>query len=150
MKEKAYKTVQRVSLRQVCDGRIKFSVNEVDKPIDAFKAVRKYYKGADREMLSALCLNAHNNPTCFSVLSIGALNMTRTTPREILKVAILSNSESLILFHNHPSGSLDPSPEDIEFTKGVGKACDLMGIHLYDHLIVTDEGFASLRERGLL
>lgn len=145
-----YKTIQRVRLRQVCDGRIKFPVDLVDKPTAVFDAVRTYYKGADREMRSALCLNAQNNPTCFSILSVGALNITRTAPRDILKVVILSNSESLILIHNHPSGSIDPSPEDIEFTKGVGKACDLMGINLYDHLIITDEAFTSMRERGLM
>ena len=71
-------------------------------------------------------------------------------PAEILKAAILSNALRIVLVHNHPSGTLEPSPEDQEFTQAVRQACELMGIDLYDHLIVTDKGFCSFRERGLL
>ena len=144
------KTIKRVRLKQVCDGRIRFSVERVSRPRDVYDAVLPYYRGADREILSALCLDAQNQPTCFNVASIGALNTTRTRPADILKAAILSNALGLVLIHNHPSGELEPSPEDIEFTRAVQRACELIGIDLYDHLIVTDEGFTSFRERGLL
>jgi DNA repair protein RadC len=56
----------------------------------------------------------------------------------------------VILIHSHPSGCLDPSTEDIEFTQSVRRACELVGLELYDHIILTDKGFTSLRERGLL
>ena len=144
------KTIKRVRLKQVCDGRIRFSVERVARPRDVYEAVLPYYRGADREILSALCLDAQNQPNCFNVASIGALNTTRTRPAEILKVAILSNSLSLVLIHNHPSGELEPSPEDLEFTQAIQQACELVGIELFDHVIVTDDGFTSLRERGLL
>ena len=144
------KTVKRVRLKQVCDGRIRFSVERVSRPQDVYDAVLPYYRGADREILSVLCLDAQNQPNCFNVASIGALNTTRTRPAEILKAAILSNALGLVLIHNHPSGELEPSPEDIEFTRAVQRACELVGIDLYDHLIVTDDGFTSFRERGLL
>ena len=55
-----------------------------------------------------------------------------------------------ILVHNHPSGCLEPSREDVEFTQGVQRAAELMGVELYDHLIVARGGYTSLRERGLL
>jgi DNA repair protein RadC len=55
-----------------------------------------------------------------------------------------------VLAHNHPSGCADPSPEDIEFTRSIRRAGELMGIELYDHIIVTARGYTSLRERGLL
>ena len=144
------KTIKRVRLKQVCDGRIRFSVERVSRPRDVYDAVLPYYRGADREILSALCLDAQNQPTCFNVASIGALNTTRTRPADILKAAILSNALGLVLIHNHPSGELEPSPEDIEFTRAIQRACELVGIDLYDHLIVTDDGFTSFRERGLL
>ena len=144
------KTVKRVRLKQVCDGRIRFAVDRISRPREVYDAVMPYYKGADREILSVLCLDAQNQPNSFNVASIGALNTTRTRPAEILKAAILSNALGLILIHNHPSGELDPSPEDIEFTRAVQRACELVGIDLYDHLIVTDDGFTSFRERGLL
>ena len=144
------KTVRRVRLKQVCDGRVRFAVERVSRPREVYDAVMPYYKGADREILSVLCLDAQNQPNSFNVASIGALNTTRTRPAEILKAAILSNALGLILIHNHPSGELDPSPEDLEFTRAVQRACELVGIDLYDHLIVTDDGFTSFRERGLL
>ena len=144
------KTVKRVRLKQVCDGRIRFAVDRISRPREVYDAVMPYYKGADREILSVLCLDAQNQPNSFNVASIGALNTTRTRPAEILKAAILSNALGLILIHNHPSGELDPSPEDVEFTHAVQRACELIGIELYDHLIVTDAGFTSFRERGLL
>ena len=143
-------SVQKVRLRQVRDGRIRFAVDKVSRPQDVYDAVRRYYKGADREILSVLCLDSQNQPTCFNVASIGGLNTTRTRPAEILKVAILSNSMGIILIHNHPSGELEPSPEDLEFTRTMQRACELLGLDLYDHLIVTDGGFCSLRERGLV
>ncbi len=144
------KTIKRVRLKQVCDGRIRFSVDRISRPRDVYDAVLPFYRGADREILSALCLDAQNQPTCFNVASIGALNTTRTRPADILKAAILSNALGLVLIHNHPSGELEPSPEDIEFTRAIQRACELVGIDLYDHLIVTDDGFTSFRERGLL
>jgi DNA repair protein RadC len=144
------KTVKRVRLKQVCDGRIQFAVDRISRPREVYDAVMPYYKGADREILSVLCLDAQNQPNSFNVASIGALNTTRTRPAEILKAAILSNALGLILIHNHPSGELDPSPEDLEFTRAVQRACELVGVDLYDHVIVTDDGFTSLRERGLL
>ena len=144
------KTVRRVRLKQVCDGRVRFAVDRVSRPCEVYDAVMPYYQGADREILSVLCLDAQNQPNSFNVASIGALNTTRTRPAEILKAAILSNALGLILIHNHPSGELVPSPEDLEFTRAVQRACELVGVDLYDHVIVTDDGFTSLRERGLL
>jgi len=144
------KSIQRVRLKQVRDGRIQFTVEKVQRPREVYEAVLPYYRGADREILSALCLDAGNQPTCFNVASIGSLNTTQTRPAEILKAAIVSNALGIILIHNHPSGELEPSPEDLEFTRAVQRACELVGIELYDHLVVTDEGFTSFRERGLL
>ena len=143
-------TVQRVRLRQVKDGTIKFGVEQVKRPVDVYRAVLPFYKGADREVLSVLCLDAQSVPTCFHVVSMGGLNTTRSHPTEIFKVAILSNALGIVLCHNHPSGVLEASPEDIEFTRTVQSACELLGLECFDHLIVTDEGFSSMRERGLL
>jgi DNA repair protein RadC len=81
---------------------------------------------------------------------VGSLNTTRSHPREILYPAVQHLAAGFILAHNHPSGCLEPSPEDIEFTRSAARAGELMGIELYDHLAVAREGFTSLRERGLL
>ena len=143
------KFIRRVRLKQVKDGRVRFAVERVNRPADVYRAVLPHYKGADREILSVLCLDAQNAPTCFSIVAVGDLNTTRARPADILKSAILSNSAGLVLCHNHPSGVLDVSPEDIEFTRSVADACRLLGLELFDHLIITDTGYCSLRERGL-
>ena len=144
------KSVVKVRLKQVKDGRVRFAVDRVNEPRQVYEAVRRYYRGADREILSCLCLDAQNQPTAFNVIAVGALNTTRARPSDILKLAILSNALGIVLIHNHPSGELQPSPEDIEFSSAVGRACELLGLELYDHLIVTDDGFTSLREQGVL
>lgn len=144
------KSILKVRLKQVRDGRVRFKVDHVSKPIDVFEAVRPYYRQADREILSVLCLDAQNQPTSFNIVSVGGLNTTRTRPAEIVKPAILSNSLGLILCHNHPSGSLEASTEDVEFTNAVAKACQTLGLELYDHLILSDKGFSSMREKGLI
>jgi DNA repair protein RadC len=144
------KSIQRVRLKQVRDGRVKFKVDKITRPMEVYEAIRPFYRGADREILSVLCLDTQNGPTCFNVVSVGSLNTTRTRPADILKPAILSNALGIILLHNHPSGKLDPSSEDVEFTKNIVKACEMLGLELFDHIIVTDRGFSSMRERGLL
>ncbi len=143
-------TVQRVRLRQVKDGTIKFGVEQIQRPVDVYRAVLPFYKGADREILSVLCLDAQSVPTCFHIISMGGLNTTRSQPIDIFKIAIVSNALGIVLVHNHPSGSLDVSPDDRTFTETIREAGQLLGIELFDHLIVTDTGFTSMRERGLI
>ncbi len=118
-------------------------------PRAAFRQVRHLGR-AKKEHLVGLYLDAQNGLLHKETISIGSLNTTRTHPREILYPAVTHLALGFILAHNHPSGCLDPSPEDVEFTRGVQRAAELMGIELYDHLIVAGEGYTSLRERGLL
>ena len=115
----------------------------------AFRQVRHLTR-AKKEHLVGLYLDAQNGLLHRETISIGSLNTTRTHPREILYPALVHLALGFILAHNHPSGCLDPSQEDIEFTRAVQRAADLMGIELYDHLIVAGEGYTSMRERGLL
>ena len=102
------------------------------------------------ECLMGLYLDAQNRLLVRTRISTGSLNTTRTHPREIMLPAILHHAVGFILVHNHPSGTLVPSIDDIEFTKAIGRAGELMGIPLYDHVIVSRNGFISLKEKGLL
>jgi len=121
----------------------------VSSPREAYELVRDL-KRARREHLVALYLDAQNHLIQRETISIGALNTTRTHPREILQPAILHSALAFVLVHNHPSGSLEPSRDDLEFTRGIARAGELIGIGLTDHLIVSPRGFASLKERGVL
>jgi len=100
--------------------------------------------------LRRVYLDAQNRLITRETVSIGSLNTTRTHPREVLQPAIVNSALAFILVHNHPSGSLDPSRDDVEFTRTMARAGELMGINLYDHIIVSSRGFVSLKERGLL
>ncbi len=119
------------------------------KPAEVYAEVRDI-RHHRKEHLIGLYLDAQNQLIHRETLSIGSLNTTRTHPREILFPAIQCLALGFILAHNHPSGGLEPSPEDLEFNRAVQRAGELMGIELYDHLIIAPRGFTSLRERGLL
>ena len=121
----------------------------IDGPRSAWRQVRHLAR-ARREHLVGIYLDAQNTVIHRETLSIGSLNTTRTHPREILYPAVRHLALAFILAHNHPSGCPDPSTEDVEFTASIRRASELFGIELYDHLIVTADGFTSLRERGLL
>ncbi len=135
-------------------GRRVFSVQEDDvsritKPKDVYREFRELRR-AKREHLCALYLNAQNMIIRKETISVGSLNTTRTHPREILYPAIANLALGFVLIHNHPGGSLHPSHDDVEFTKVVKKASSLMGIEFYDHVIISEKGFISLKENGIL
>ncbi len=119
----------------------------MSSPSGAYSLVRDL-KTARKEHLVALYLDAQNRLILRETISIGSLNTTRTHPREVLQPAIVHSALAFVLVHNHPSGSLEPSRDDIEFTRAMMRAGDLLGINLYDHLIVSRRGYVSLRERG--
>ena len=122
---------------------------QVNGPRQAYQRVRHLGR-CRKEQLVGLYLDAQNGLLGQETISVGSLNTTRTHPREILYPAVVHLALGFILAHNHPSGCLEPSAEDLEFTKFVQRAGELMGIELYDHLIVTASGYTSLRERGFL
>lgn len=76
-------------------------------------------------------------PINFNIASIGAVNYSVACPRELLKTSILSNAASIIILHNHPSGSLKASKDDILMTNKMEKICEQIGIPLRDHIIVA-------------
>jgi DNA repair protein RadC len=121
----------------------------ISSPAEAYALVRDLKK-ARKEHLIALYLDAQNRLITRETISVGSLNTTRTHPREVLQPAIVNSALAFILVHNHPSGSLDPSRDDVEFTRTMSRAGELMGINLYDHIIVSRRGFVSLKEKGLL
>lgn len=122
---------------------------KLTRPREVYHEVRDICR-ARKEHLIGLYLDAQNQLLHRETLSIGSLNTTRTHPREIMHPAIQHLALGFILAHNHPSGSLEPSPEDLEFTRSVQRAGELMGIELYDHVIVSVSGHMSLREMGQL
>ena len=81
---------------------------------------------------------------------MGTLNHTLVHPREIFAHAIADRAASVIVAHNHPSGALEASQEDLDITKRLKSGAELLGIELKDHIIFSTEGFISLKEQGKL
>jgi DNA repair protein RadC len=138
----AFELARRILVRPEAEFR-------VSSPREAYDLVRDL-KRARKEHLVALYLDAQNHLILRETISIGALNTTRTHPREILQPAILHSALAFVLVHNHPSGSLEPSRDDLDFTRSIARAAELIGVGLTDHLIVSPRGFVSLKERGVL
>ena len=96
-------------------------------------------------------LRSDNVPINMTIISMGTLNQSLVHPREVLKAAFLSNAASILLFHNHPSGSLNPSKEDIALTGRMQQLCMLAGIPVIDHVILgNDQSYFSFREKQIL
>jgi DNA repair protein RadC len=107
-------------------------------------------KDQQREHFLCLYLNARNQVVHKEVISIGSLSASIVHPREVFRVALQHAVASLILAHNHPSGDVSPSQDDLELTRRLVKAGQLMGIEVLDHLIIGPTEFLSLKERGLM
>jgi DNA repair protein RadC len=90
-----------------------------------------------------------NRIVCLEIVSVGTLNQAIVTPRDTFKTALLSNAAALILVHNHPTGDPSPSSEDLEVTRRLREAGELLGIKVLDHIIVGDS-YYSFVERGVI
>lgn len=104
----------------------------------------------EQEHLRLMILNTKNVLIKDLDVSIGTVNASLSTPRELFIEALRYRGTGIILVHNHPSGDASPSREDCLFTKRVEEAGKLMGIPLLDHIIIGDNSYVSLRERGIL
>ena len=142
------KRVNIVSVKLVKESSMLYKQRKVRSPQDSCKLFQEYLGDLDREHFVVMCLDTKNQPTNITTVHVGSLNASIVHPREVLKTAILSNSASIICCHPHPSGDPTPSPEDIEVTKRLVEAGKIIGIELLDHIILGDDKFISLKERG--
>ena len=84
------------------------------------------------------------------IVAIGIVNRSLVHPREVFRRAITDNAAAIIVAHNHPSGSLEPSDEDHEVTRRLVEAGQLLGISVLDHLVISREGYFSFLEHSLI
>lgn len=103
-----------------------------------------------REVFAVVFLNRANKINHFEIVSEGGMTGTVADPRVILKKALENDAVSLILCHNHPSGSLKPSRADEELTHKIKEAAKYFDIKVLDHLIVSDDGYYSFADEGIL
>ena len=103
-----------------------------------------------REEFLMLCLNRANNTISYYKVSTGGVSGTVVDLKIIFSVALAAGASGLILAHNHPSGNLKPSQEDINITKKVVEGGKLLDIKILDHLILTADGYYSFKDEGLI
>jgi DNA repair protein RadC len=123
---------------------------EIRGPDDVVSFVGRNLRRMQREHFIVLLLNARHEVIGRETVSIGSLNASIVHPREVFKPAVLASAASIVLVHNHPSGDPEPSEEDLNITKRLVQAGDLLGIAVLDHVIVASRGIVSLRSRQLL
>ena len=103
------------------------------------------------EVCGVVCLSTRRMVVAYHELTRGTIDSTIVQPRDVFRTALLTHAPAIIVAHNHPSGDVTPSPEDVSLTHRLAAAAQLIGIELVDHLIVSAEGhYYSFREAGLL
>lgn len=117
---------------------------------DVAEYLRAQYKFKQHEIFAVLYLNRANKIKHSEIISEGGITGTVADPRIILKKALENDAVSIILCHNHPSGSLKPSRADEELTKKINEAASYFDIKVLDHIIVSEEGYYSFADEGLL
>lgn len=124
----------------------------VSSPDDALRVVANELKRYDREVFAVLNLKTNGKPINLNICSVGTLDASLVSPREVFKSCILSNAASFIAIHNHPSGTARPSREDEDITERLSNCAKLMDIRMLDHIIIAGETgeMFSFQSEGLL
>ncbi|BFH18214.1 hypothetical protein J6TS7_29600 [Paenibacillus dendritiformis] len=123
----------------------------VNTPSRVVDLVNQYIGDEDREVFLILCLNVKGEVNAIHRVGVGILSAALVTPREVFKTAIMNNAFGIIVAHNHPSGWVEPSREDLELTEKLAGAGEVLGIPVIDHIIVGwAEGYYSFKENSQL
>ncbi len=130
--------------RHIAKGR--HVVREAADALPYLQSIR----GKNQEHFVCVSLNGASEVIESRIVTVGLLDTNQVHPREVFSDPIADRAAAVLVAHNHPSGTLEPSPEDLALTRRIVKAGDLLGIRVLDHLIVTEDGFLSLKEAGHL
>ena len=121
----------------------------ISSPEDVRRLVGPEMANLAQEQMRVLLLNTRNDVVGQRVIYQGDIQSISVRAAEVFRPAILEAVPCIIVCHNHPSGSAEPSPEDVAVTKTLVEAGELLGIKLLDHVVVGNPGIVSLKERGL-
>jgi DNA repair protein RadC len=122
----------------------------IHSPQDVANLLLPELRDAKKEHFKSLLMDTKNRVLKIVTVSIGTLDSSLVHPREVFKDAIAASAASLIVAHNHPSGDPAPSAEDRRITQRLAEAGQLLGIELLDHIVIGNDCWVSLKERGLL
>jgi DNA repair protein RadC len=133
--------------RQASSSLVKFGIKSSNDIAEYLKITLKDYQ---LEVFAVVFLNRANKINHFEIISKGGITGTVADPRVILKKALESDATSIVLCHNHPSGNLKPSKADEELTLKIKEAAKYFDIRVMDHIIVSEDGYYSFADEGML
>lgn len=140
--------LDQVAIRMVKERPL-YSETPIHSPKDAIRVLADALLDYDREVFAVVNFQTDMRPINFTIISMGCLDSSLVHPREVVKASILSNACGVILLHNHPSGTVEPSKDDIISTDRLKNAFNLMGIRVLDHIIVgNDKSYYSFCKKG--
>lgn len=146
------KYVSVVKMQLVKESRVLFDA-KVSSPAVVAKMIKQMTDGSDRELVYVVSVDSKNKPIATELVSMGGVNSSIIDVGNIFKHALLSNAAGVIIAHNHPSGDVTPSLEDIRVTKKIEEAGKLLNLPLLDHVVVGDmetDVYYSFLENGRL
>ena len=131
-------SVKRISL--VYEGSLQYRpcITNAEDAKSLFKSYWKQHPANDQEQFVVACLDTKHRVQCVVKVTVGTLDASLVHPREVFKPAIIEGSAAVLLSHNHPSGSTEPSREDIQVTDRLTEAGKILGISVLDHIIYGD------------
>lgn len=136
--------------RRIFSEKKNYFGESILNPHDAFLIFKEEMFDLREEHLFCIYMDVKNKCLNKRLIAKGDLNIVYASPREIFKYALQENSSKLILAHNHPSGDLTPSEDDIIFTKRLIEAGKVLGLEVLDHLIIYNDNYISLKEKRLI
>lgn len=151
MTKKKENELKVVNIRLVKEPSL-YSTEKIATPDDVLKVIAKELATYDREVFAILNLKSNGQVINLNICSVGTLNASMISPREVFKSSILSNAAAFIAIHNHPSGSPHPSEEDRTVTKRLAECGKMMDIRMLDHIIVAGESaqMMSFKQEGMM
>jgi len=123
---------------------------KITSSADAYNCLYSVMEDLNHEVFKILLLNRNNKVTRIETISTGGVAGTIVDPKVIFKKALDEQSSSIILSHNHPSGNLKPSQADLDITKKLVKAGKTLEINVLDHIIISEKGYYSFLDEGLI
>lgn len=148
-------TAKAVSIKAAIELGRRLALCQEDKPVitspeDVKMLVMEEMRYLDREHFKVIYLDRKGGIIIAEDISVGGLHSSMAHPREVFKNAVKRSAASVILVHNHPSGDPSPSHEDVETTRRLVEAGQIVGIEVLDHVIIGDNKYCSMKSRGLI
>ena len=149
-----YKLVSKLDAKKLAPINLPENINSVSHSQDAFKIAWSLWDLETVEVaehFNVLFLNRQNKVIGWANVSTGGIDATVVDVKHLMKLALLTNATGMIVFHNHPSGSLAVSNADRAITEKIKSACQTLELQLLDHLIITPDGkYYSFADSGLM